>query len=397
MNPVFTPPGLPKPPVALGVLSQILPETTLVGDAQFAVSDLVHPKFLTKADELALIIEPAALEILKTGKIKAAVIAKEIVDEVPIPEGVLAGYLVATRPRHALAYLLNIFNKPPHLPPVGIHPTAVVGEGAQVHPEAHIGPYCVIGNNARIGAGAMLLSQVTVGADAAVGDDALFYPGVRIGERVVIGNQVVIHSNACIGTDGFSFVTPQKGSVEAAKEGKVNQSESKNTDLIRIHSIGTVIIGDNVEIGSCTCIDRSTLGATVIKKGTKIDNLVQIGHNNLIGENCLIVAQAGVAGSCQIGDRVVLAGQAGIADHLKIADDAIVTAKAGVMRDIGPGEVVAGYPAFPARESMKNVMMIGKLSDMHKDLKDLKKRLAVMEAQLKDASESEPALANAAQ
>ena len=394
MNPVFTPPGLPKPPIALGVLSQILPETTLVGDAEFAVSDLVHPKFLSRADEMALIIEPAALEILKTGRVKAAIIAKEIVDEVPIPEGVLAGYLVAARPRHALAYLLNIFNKPPHLPPAGVHPTAFIGEGAQVHPEAHIGPYCVIGDNAKIGAGSMLLSQVTVAAEAVVGDEVLFYPGVRIGERVVIGNQVVIHSNACIGTDGFSFVTPQKGSVEAAKEGKMNQAEAKNTDLIRIHSIGTVVIEDNVEIGSCTCIDRSTLGATIIKKGTKLDNLVQIGHNNVIGENCLIVAQAGVAGSCQIGDRVVLAGQAGLADHLKIADDAIVTAKSGVMRDIGPGEVVAGYPAFPARESMKNVMMIGRLSDMHKDMKDLKKRLAALESELSDSKNT---LVNSAQ
>lgn len=397
-NPVFSNPALPKPPVSLETLSQILPQTTLLGDGKLEVLDLVHPKLYQNPHELVLIIEPASLALLQSGKVKTALIAKEILDDLsdaahPVKAGLLSGCLVSERPRHALAYLLNIFNKPPHIPARGIHPSAIVEASATVHPDAHVGAYCYIGENASVDAGTMLMPQVTIGAEARIGKNTLIYSGARIGERVLIGNQVVIHHNACIGPDGFSFVTPKKGSAEAAKEGKGSQgqTDTKNTELIRIHSIGSVVIEDDVEIGACTCIDRSTLGATLIKKGTKIDNLVQIGHNNTIGENCLIVSQVGIAGSCQIGDRVVIAGQAGFADHLKISDDAVITAKAGVMRDIEAGEVVAGIPAMPAREALKNVMLISKLSDMNKEMKDLKKRLAAIEAAAQTSAEKNDA------
>ena len=209
---------------------------------------------------------------------------------------------------------------------------------------------------------------------------------MRVGDRVMIGNNVIIHHNASIGADGFSFVTPEKGSVEAAKSGgKVG--ENKNTEIIRINSIGTVVIEDHVEIGGCTCIDRSNIGATIIKRGTKIDNLVQIGHNNTIGQNCLIVGQAGIAGSCKVGDRVVLAGQAALADHLTVGDDAIVMAKSGAMRDIEAGSVVGGTPALPAKEALRNISLISKLSDMRKDLREMKKRLEELEKQASESGE----------
>ena len=372
--------SLPKPPVTLSQLAQILPEATLVGDGNVNVRDLVHPMLVKSPDDLVLIIDPAALAVLQAGVVQAAIVAEEI----PVPENSLKGYIKVKRPRHALAYLLNVFEKPVHRTP-GIHPTAIIEKGAQVHPSVSLGAYCVVGENAAIDEGGVLMPHVTIGAEAKIGKNALFHPGVRIGERVMIGNGVIIHHNASIGADGFSFVTPEKGSVEAAKSGSSKIDTSKNTDIVRINSIGTVILEDHVEIGACACIDRSTIGATMIKRGTKIDNLVQIGHNNTVGENCLIVSQAGLAGSCKIGNRVVIAGQVGFADHLSVGDDAVVMAKSGVMRDIDAGAVMGGIPAIPAKELMRNVSLIGKLGEMRKEMRDMKKRLEELEAQKETA------------
>jgi len=212
-----------------------------------------------------------------------------------------------------------------------------------------------------------------------MGERCLLHSGVRLGERVILGKRVIIHHNASIGADGFSYVTPEPGSVESAKAsgGKVT---GQNTEIFKINSIGTVVLEDDVEVGACATIDRSNLGATLIKKGTKIDNLVMIGHNNVVGENCLIVSQVGISGSCEIGNRVVIAGQAGLADHLKVGDDAIVMAKSGVMRDIEPKEVVVGIPALPRRETLQNVLYMGKLRELFQEVKSLKKRLAELEA-----------------
>jgi UDP-3-O-[3-hydroxymyristoyl] glucosamine N-acyltransferase len=149
---------------------------------------------------------------------------------------------------------------------------------------------------------------------------------------------------------------------------------------MRINSLGTVVLEDDVEVGAGTTIDRATLGETRIGRGTKLDNQVMIGHNNTVGENCLIVSQVGLAGSCKIGNRVVIAGQAGLADHLTVGDDAIITAKAGVMNDVPAKEVVAGLPALPRRQTMTNLIYINKLKDMVGDIKSLKKRLEQLEA-----------------
>ncbi|MBY0405555.1 MAG: UDP-3-O-(3-hydroxymyristoyl)glucosamine N-acyltransferase, partial [Cyanobacteria bacterium] len=191
----------------------------------------------------------------------------------------------------------------------------------------------------------------------------------------------VIHQNASIGGDGFVFVTPEAGSIETARatNGKI---EAQNTEIVRINSVGSVLIEDDVEIGSCATIDRATLGVTVVKKGTKIDNLVMIGHNNTIGENCLIVAQAGISGSCKIGDRVVIAGQVGIKDHTKIGNDSIIMAKSGIMRDIGDKEIMMGIPAMPQREFFKRQAYLGRISGMSKTLKALQSRLDSLETEL---------------
>lgn len=367
---------LPKPPVTLETLAALTPGATLFGNGAIEIQDLAHPRMITGPGQAVLILEAEALGALSKSPfpVKAAVVAAGI----PVPEGFLEGYIAVERPRFALAALLAIFDKPVHRND-GIHPTAVVESSALVAPDVSIGAFTYVGPNAKIAAGTVLLSHVTVGAGAVLEENCLVYPGVRIGDRVMIGNRVILHPNASIGADGFSYVTPEPGSVESARSSG-GQVTAQNTRILKINSIGTVILEDDVEVGACATIDRSNLGATLVKKGTKIDNLVMIGHNNTVGENCLIVSQVGISGSCTIGDRVVVAGQAGLADHLKVGDDAIIMAKSGVMRDIGPREVVVGIPALPRRETLQNVMYVNRLKELFQEVKHLKKRVSELEA-----------------
>jgi len=370
---------LPKPPIRLSELAACTPGAALHGNGELLVKDLAHPKMVTGPDQLVLILDPSALALLPNCHfpVKGAIVAQGI----EVPEGLLEGYISVERPRFALATLLSVFEKPLHAVK-GIHPTAVIEVGAQIHPTASVGAYVYIGENAKIGANTVLMPHVTVGAEAMLGEACVLHSGVRLGERVMLGNRVSIQHNASIGADGFSYVTPEPGSVESAQAsgGKVT---GQNSQIFKINSIGTVILEDDVEVGACATIDRSNLGATVVKKGTKIDNLVMIAHNNVVGENCLIVSQVGVAGSCEIGNRVVIAGQAGLADHLKVGDDAIIMAQSGVMRDVEAKSVVMGYPAMPKREAFQSYMYINKLRGMAQDIKTLKKRLSELESELK--------------
>jgi UDP-3-O-[3-hydroxymyristoyl] glucosamine N-acyltransferase len=376
-------PNLPKPPATLEAIAACTPGATVHGNGSVQVADLAHPRMITSGQDMVLILEAPALELVKHSsvKVKAAVVAKDI----SVPEGLFEGYISVERPRFALAALLAIFEKPVHAY-AGIHPTAVIEPSAQVHPSVSVGAFVYIGENAQIGADTILMPHVTVGAEVKMGEGCLLHPGVRVGERVMMGNRVILHHNASIGADGFSYVTPEPGSVESAKAsgGKVT---GQNTQILKINSIGTVVLEDDVEVGACSTIDRSNLGATLIKKGTKIDNLVMIGHNNVVGENCMIVSQVGISGSCEIGNRVVIAGQAGLADHLKIGDDAIIMARSGVMRDMEPKEVVLGTPAMPRREAFQSVMYVSKLRELFQEVKALKKKVAELEMEKKNPVE----------
>lgn len=378
IQPSNLPANLPVPPVSLASLAAIVPGAALHGNGALQVTSLAHPRMIGSSQEMVLILEAGALNLLAKSpiQVKAAVIAAEV----DVPEGMFEGYLVVERPRLALATLLSVFEKPLRFYQ-GIHPTAVIEASAQVHPSASVGAFSYVGENAQIAANTVLMPHVTVGAEAQLGEGCLLHPGARVGERVVMGKRVILQHNASIGADGFSYVTPEPGSVEAAKSG--GKVSGQNTAVYKINSIGTVVLEDDVEVGACATIDRSNLGATLIKKGTKIDNLVMIGHNNVVGENCLIVSQVGISGSCEIGDRVVIAGQAGLADHLKVGDDAIIMAKSGVMRDIEAKEVVVGIPAMPRRETFQTLMYMGKLREMFQEVKSLKKRVAELEFQQK--------------
>jgi len=276
----------------------------------------------------------------------------------------LAGTIQTDYPRYALAGLTKLFARPPHAPP-GIHPTAVVDPTAEIATPTSIGPFVQIGPGARIGARARILGQVTIGAGARIGTDAFLHPGVRIGERVEIGDRVIIHPNASIGADGFSFAIPEPGVAPPPGQPPVQ----------RIASLGTVILGDDVELGANSCIDRGTIEATTIGNGTKIDNLVMIGHNNQIGRNCMIAGRVGVSGSCRIGDRVILAGGVGLADHLRVGDDAVILAGAQVGGSrVAPGAVVIGMPAIPRDRFIEQLKHLYRLKKLFADVAQLKAR-----------------------
>ena len=375
---------LPRPPISLAQLAAFLPEATLHGDGFLLVEDVVHPHYIQSAIEdganpdrlMPLILSASALALVEVQHCKVAL----VLESVEVAEGRIPGYIKIVRPKQTLVNLLAIFDKP-SIKPTGVHETAVIDPTARVHPTAKIGAYVVVGPHCEIGENTVLMSQVTVGARTHIGSDCLIYPGARVGDRVRIGDYVIIQFNACIGSDGFSFATPNEGSVDEVKGGKSRRVRSKNDALYRINSVGIVIIEDHVEVGACTCIDRATVGATIVKRHTKIDNLVQIAHNSTLGENCLVASQVGIAGSCKIGNRVVLAGQAGLADHITINDDAIVLAKSGLMRDVEPGQIVGGIPARSAKDYMQQHALTMKLPVIRKEVLELKKRLAELEKQ----------------
>lgn len=238
----------------------------------------------------------------------------------------------------------------------GVHPTAVVAASAKIDPSAHIGPHCVIGERVSIGARAVLQAGTVVGEDCALAEDVNLFPNVTLYARTQIGNRVRVHANSVIGSDGFGYV----------QDGPVHR---------KVPQIGNVVIGEDVEIGAAVTIDRGALGSTVVGRGTKIDNLVQIAHNVQIGEGCLLVAQVGIAGSSKLGNYVVLAGQVGVAGHLKVGNQVIVGAKSGVMHNIPDGEKWLWIPAQPDRDVKRQVVALQKLPELLRRVAELEKKL----------------------
>lgn len=263
-------------------------------------------------------------------------------------------------PRVAFAKALALFFPEPTLP-AGIHPTAVVAPTAEIDPSAHIGPHCVVGERARIGARAALHANDFVGADCRLAEDVVLFPNVTLYPRTELGQRVRVHSAAVIGSDGFGYV--QDNGVHR-----------------KVPQIGNVIVGDDVEIGAGVTIDRGALGPTVIGKGTKIDNLVQVAHNVQIGEHCLLIAQVGIAGSTKLGNYVVLAGQVGLAGHLKIGNQVTVAAQSGVIHDIPDGQKWFGSPAQPDREAKRQVVAYRQLPELLKRTSELEKKLGLGKA-----------------
>ena len=272
--------------------------------------------------------------------------------------------ITVANPRYAFAQVLRVF-APAKTREPGIHPTSIVGPGASIGENPSIGFNVYIGRNASIGGNAWIYPFVFIGDNVRLGDNCIIYPLVAIHDGVTIGNDVIVHSGTVIGSDGFGYT-------------KVGGEHYK------MPQIGTVVIGDNVEIGANVTVDRARTGKTVIGRGTKIDNLVHIAHNVKIGENCIVVAQVGVSGSVDIGDRVVLAGQAGLKDHITVGDDTVIYARAGVIGNIGSGEFVSGYPARSHKNQMRIQAAQQRLPALLRLVKDLERRIKELEGRLKE-------------
>lgn len=311
---------------------------TVAGDGTLEVSGPAEPA-QAGPDQIALAMDPRFAEALAQGSARSAVLWPGADWE----SLGLAAAIFAPRARYALSGVTRVFDHPSGLAP-GIHPSAVIAPDAQVPDDAAIGPFVVISEGVRIGAGARIHSHVSIGPDAQIGPDALLHSGVRICARVRIGARFIAQPGAVVGGDGFSFVTPEPGIVEEARATGAIAAQDQAA-YVRINSLGSVVIGDDVELGANSCIDRGTIADTVIGDGTKIDNLVQIGHNVRIGATCLVCGHVAIGGSTVVGDRVVLGGKAAIADHLKIGSNSVITGNSGVASNVPPNRVMMGYPA----------------------------------------------------
>lgn len=260
-------------------------------------------------------------------------------------------------PYFAYLKVLNLFAEGAEVRyPGGIHETAVVDPGAEIAEGVSVGPFCQIGPGTRIGAGTTILCGSFIGQDVEIGEQCLIYPNVTVRERCVIGNRVILQPGAVIGSDGFGF----------AKNGSTHH---------KIPQIGRVVLEDDVEIGANACVDRATTGETRVRSGTKVDNLVQIAHNVVVGEDCVIAAQAGISGSTELGRGVVLAGQAGLVGHIRLGDGAVVGAQGGVTKSIPENTTVSGYPAREHSKARRLWAHTAQLPELFKRVRELEKEI----------------------
>lgn len=290
------------------------------------------------ADQIALALGPRYANALKPG-------AVALIAEGMDPEALgLSAAIIVKRPRLAMSGVTRVFDPGPAIAP-GIHPSAVIDPSAEIGADAAIGPFVVIGAGAVIGPRARIASHASIGPGARLGADTTILEGVRIGARVIAGDRLIVQPGAVIGADGFAFVTERESGVEQIRSTLGDRTEIADQSWLRIHSLGTVTLGDDVEIGANSTIDRGTIRATSIGNGTKIDNLVQVGHNAIIGCDCLMVSQVGIAGSTRVGNRVVLGGKCGVNDNIFIGDDVIAGGATAIYTNVPAGRVILGNPA----------------------------------------------------
>ncbi|MCT4557997.1 MAG: UDP-3-O-(3-hydroxymyristoyl)glucosamine N-acyltransferase [Pelagimonas sp.] len=347
----------------------------VVGDGGLTVSSVAEPA-MAGPDQLAMAMRPEFAEGIKDSQAQAAMMW----------EGAdwqsygLKAALLAPRPRYAMAGLSAMMDAGQGYAP-GVHPSAVIDPTARLGPDVSVGPLAVIGAGAVIGDGSVIGPQVQVGWDAQIGAGAILHAGVKIGARVRIGARFIAHPGAVVGADGFSFVTPEPSSVEKVRaslgaEGTETSEGKDGQSWSRIHSLGAVSIGDDVELGANSCIDRGTVRDTQVGHGCKFDNLVQIGHNVVLGNDCMICAQVGVAGSSVVGNNVVLGGQSGVSDNLHIGDRAVLGGASVVLSNVPAGRVVLGYPAMKMDSHVESYKGFRRLPRLFRDVAELKKAVS---------------------
>ena len=312
------------------------------GDLVFAES----PRFLAAA------LASRAAVILTTAETAAAF---------PDPARPL---LLVSDPRAAFARVLEAFAPPLNTAP-GIHPSAQIGTDVRLGADVHIGADVTVGDGVNLGNRVHLLPGVRIGDSCEIGDETILFPNVVLYPRIRIGKRCRLHAGCVIGADGFGYIPV-------------------GTALKKVPHLGTVEIGDDVEIGANCCIDRAKTGATIIGPGTKLDNLVHVGHNVRVGASCLLIAQVGIAGSSTIGNGVILAGQAGVVDHVTLGDGVRVAAQSGVIGNVPTGQTVTGFPARPHAGKMREYAAITELPEALKRMRALEKRLAELEARQRD-------------
>src|ERR1700678_2523894 len=324
------------------------------GDASLEISGVAGIEE-AEPGELTFLVNRKYRPALETTRASAIFVAK---DSGPVRIAALR----SANPYLDFARAIELFHPAPRFP-MGIHPTAVIAQSAKIAPGAHIGPYCFVDEEVAIGRNAVLHSFVTIYAGAKIGDDFFAHSHVTVRENCRIGNRVLLQNGVTIGADGFGFARRDDESWH-----KMRQS-------------GITVIEEDVEIQAHSVIDRATVGETRIGRGTKIDNLVQVGHACKVGEDTLLCGQVGLAGTSQVGNKCILAGQVGAAGHLTIGDGAVLTAQSGVPGDVPAGATYSGYPAMDNLAWRKSVAVFNRLPDLQKELRALREAVAKLSAQ----------------
>lgn len=296
--------------------------------------------------ELTFLVNRKYRSALEATQASAIIVSREE-RAVPMPA------LRSANPYLDFARAIELFHPAPEYAP-GIHPTAVVAKSAVLGPNAHIGPYCFVDDGVVIGRSAVLHSFVSIYRKTRIGDDFFAHSHVCVREGCTIGNRVVLQNGVVVGSDGFGFARDEKGRWR------------------KMRQAGGCVIEDDVEIQAHSAIDRATIGATHVGRGTKIDNLVQVGHACKIGEDTLLCGQVGLAGTTRVGNKCILAGQVGAAGHLTIGDGAVLTAQSGVPTDVPSGAIYSGYPAMPNLDWRKSVAVFNRLPELQRELRELR-------------------------
>ncbi len=342
------------PAITLSELARLC-EAELVGDGERVVHG---PAGLAEAgeDEVSFLANPRYRSLLAETRAAAVVVGRDVEEA---PPGV--ALLRCEDPNEAFSRVIEAFVEPDPVPAVGLHPSCVVEPDAVIEEGARVGPFCRIGAGAWIGEGAVLAASVDVGPRARIGRRTVVGSGAVIGARVVVGERCVLQPGCVIGSDGFGFDPTPEG-------------------WKKVPQCGTVVLEDEVEVGANTTIDRARFGATRIGRGAKIDNLVHVAHNCVVEEGAMLCAQVGLAGSARVGRRAILAGQVGVQGHSTIGEGARVGGQAGVFGDVPPRTDVAGWPARPRAEALRQVAWVRRLPELFRRLRELELRVADEEA-----------------
>jgi UDP-3-O-[3-hydroxymyristoyl] glucosamine N-acyltransferase len=311
-------------------------------------------------DDISFLGAETYLPQFATTKAAAVIVNRRV----RIPEDNRKPLLIVDDADLAVAKVLELFAPPVPRPPIGVHPAARTAPDVRLGEDVAIGANVVIGAGTRIGRNTVIHPGVVISEDVTIGDDCEIHANVTIRERITIGNRVIIHSGSVVGTDGFGY-------------------RWDGTQHKKVPQIGTVIIEDDVEIGSCVCIDRAKFSSTRVGRGTKIDNLVQVAHNVQTGPHCIIVGQAGMAGSVTLGAGVVLGGQCAVRDHVTMGDGSMVAACSGVAEDVDPKTIVSGLPALPHRQTLREQAALRRLPDLVVQVRKLQEQLEELRKQSK--------------